>query len=154
MASLTREEVCIPTRLEVSGFSSQRNRQTGNILTNLQLVIRKGFKARLFQAHAALEGREGKSISRQEIGKRLGKVLGTRPVKQSTVASWFAEILPPADIGAGIARVYQVSAGWLYFDERVESASDNGRPGGTGLPKEGDVTRPVVLSGAAKRRQG
>lgn len=116
-ALLTREEVIFPDRIEVNEFSSQRNSENGNILTSLQTLVRKGFRLRLFQAHAALEGREGGRVSREEIGKRVGKALGVGAINQSTVASWFTDILPPADIGVGLAVVYEVPAGWLYFDE-------------------------------------
>jgi hypothetical protein len=86
-------------------------------VVNLQTFVRKGFKVRLFQAHAALEAKEGARLSREEIGKRVGKALGTPAINKSTVASWFTEILPPADVGAGVAQVYGVSGGWLYFGE-------------------------------------
>lgn len=79
--------------------------------------MRDGFRKRLFRAHAALEGREGGRVSREEIGRRVGKTLGTPAINQSTVASWFTEILPPADVGIGLAHVYGVPAGWLYFNE-------------------------------------
>lgn len=109
--------------------------------------MRQGFKTRLFQAHAALEGREGARIGREEIGKRVGKALSTDPIPQSTVASWFGEILPPADIGAGLAAVYNVKAGWLYFGE----GSDNHR---VEIPPETETSVPVELQKPTKRRRG
>lgn len=107
-------------------------------MERLQLLIRQGFKARLFQAHAALEGKEGGRISRDEIGKRLGKALGTEPVPSSTVASWFSEILPPADVGAGLARVYSVRAGWLYFGDEEVQERVHVKPQPLKTPKELD----------------
>lgn len=88
---------------------------------NLQAVVRQGFRARLFQAHGLLEAREGSRISREEIGKRLGKLLKTTPVDQSTVASWFNRgVIPLPELGILVAAVYGVNAGWLYFNEGAQ----------------------------------
>jgi hypothetical protein len=87
---------------------------------DLQVVVREGFAERLFKAHSHLEGREGVRISREEIGKRIGKVLRSSGPDQSTVASWFNRgIIPAPDLGIVVAKVYGISPGWLYFNEGV-----------------------------------
>lgn len=87
-------------------------------------------------------------MSREEIGKRVGKALGTRAINQSTVASWFTDVLPPADIGVGLAAVYDVPAGWLYFNES--------RFGDVRFPMENpeDVEVPIPSPPQSRRKHG
>jgi hypothetical protein len=97
----------------------------------LQAVVREGFAERLFKAHAHLEGKEGARISREEIGKRVGKMLRSNGPDQSTVASWFNRgIIPAPDLGVVVAEVYGVSAGMAMPQghlTRVESKRKNSR---------------------------
>lgn len=115
----------------------------------MQDVVRQGFKRRIFEAHHALELREGGRVSREEVGKRVGKALGVSAYPQSTVASWFSEILPPADVGAGIASVYGVTAGWLYFGEG--QMAEAGKPPRVEFPKVVDQTKPFVVGKGKKK---
>lgn len=139
--------------MEISGFSSKRKRNNGFILSKLQTVVRKGFRVRLFQAHAALEGREGGRVSREEIGKRVGKALGTEAINQSTVASWFSDILPPADIGVGLAKVYGVAAGWLYFDEKDDEDAELPKISHKPVPTEEEYDREERAEKKARSRR-
>lgn len=120
--------------------------------------MRDGFRHRLNKAHTALEARElqkrlesglRRTIGKSEIGERVAKELGwPEPVPPSTVASWFGEILPPADVGAGLAQVYGVWAGWLYFGEEQE-------PHRVEIPAEPKQPPPIELQekASAKRKR-
>lgn len=116
---------------------------------DLQVVVRKGFAERLFLAHSRLEASEGSRISREEVGKRVGKILKTNGPDQSTVASWFNRgIVPAPDLGIVVAKVYGVSPGWLYFNEGAMLAGEPAMA--TPLP----VSRLKKEEPTKKRRRG
>lgn len=123
-------------------------------MAKLEDVVRKGFSARLFDAHADLEKRERRAVSRREIGERVGNALGAEAIGQGTVATWFGGVVPPADVGIAIAKVYGVTAGWLYFNESAELLDER-----VGTQAEKAPPLPLVPSksrtekDAAKRRR-
>lgn len=145
VASLTRERVHIVTRVQTKYSLADCNTQNANILKSLQTVVREGFRTRLFQAHKALETREGLDIGREEIGRRVGKALGIEAVNRDTVAAWFTRSLPPADVGIGLAIVYDIRAGWLYFGEEQENSRAS-------VPPEEGRHRPYERATGPKRR--
>lgn len=84
----------------------------GLIEVNLSL---QGYGQRIRQARLDLAAKRGKPLSQVEVAKAVG-------VSSVTVGYWEAEKTEPDGIATWrkLARVLNVSAGWLAFGEQVQ----------------------------------
>lgn len=87
---------------------------------SIDLSVREGQKSRMYRARAALEVREGRRLSLDEIGKRVAIAQGRGAAyANSVVRRWIEGMSEPENVIAwqSLAYALGVSPAWLAFGE-------------------------------------
>ena len=79
--------------------------------------MHNSFSDRLTFAWFRRQALLGRKIDQTEIAKAVGKELGRETFTQAAVSRWFNGSEPNFETTQAIARVFDVSAGWLAFGE-------------------------------------
>ena len=122
------------------------------------MTIRKSFKrafgTRFFQALQDLGKTEGTGVSQGKVAVRVAKILKEKTKRDNTVSQWRnGKSLPDVVTIFVLAKVLDVSPGWLAFGEGEMERGDGMEWGGPAPEPAPDLkpkTRAAIAEGVKK----